>query len=1366
MATHSNPAPSHSASDRTPADVNAPNRKLVEYEQFIEAQLRKTRSHVRSVDIAGSLMTLAAGTMAFFFLAAMIDHWVVRGGLGFWERLLLFAGYVVAAVYYLVTRLLPLFLRRINPVYAAHTIERSRPSLKNALVNFLLFRANPAGLTKVVYQAIEEQAATNLAKVHVEAAVDRSKLIRIGYALVGIMLVCALYIFLSPKDLLKTVSRVAMPWAEIGAPTRTSIAEIEPGNAPAFRGQQVTVWARIKGLPSGGKVTLFYTTADGQIVDRPVEMILPIDGRKYTCVLPAADTALQQSLEYRITAGDAASKSFKIEVVAAPTIVVRSVEYKYPSYTGLLAQRVEHQGDIKAIEGTEVTLDALANQDIESASIDFDCDGKPDVRMQADKQQAKATFRLRLKDDQKTPEHGCYQLLFKNDKSQQNPQPVRHQIEVTRDLPPEIQFVGPKKDEIDLPLSAAVNLEIVANDPDFSLRLVKLSASVGKQPLVDRVLLNEARRGQFVHKFRFEPRKLGLKAGDVVEYSAMAEDNKDPRPNRTETAQRRIRIVSPSQQPPRQDQLAKNDEHGDAEQAAADDKPAGDDEHPSYNAAKTDRKSEKPDPQAKPQDGAGAERGDQEPSKENPADQQQGQSEEQGEKPAGETAQQRPGEKADPARQQREADPSVPNDGSDDGDAVERILKHRDEQNKSKQKPDDPRQQRSGEQQKSADPKSGDQEKPGTQAGGDGKQNDSQATSQEQNTRKGDQQKGDRSSGENAQDPNSAEQDKPNQADRQQTPIPERQGDDGQDAAKSQSSRQQNSDKPHGSKGQQGQKGSGDNGSGDKGSGDKGQGDDSPGGQQGQKGQPGQNSNAAGQGGQSDESHDAAGQDTGERRGQGSKGKPTDPKPGDEQIPAERDQQGEGPQQGKGTKRDKADGDHQNPQAGDRGDGQTGEPSGSRAKPTSKDPAGTQRADGQDGEGEPADKSDGKNAGKKAERADQGQAKRDHRTTDQSDNATPDKSDPAGDAKQGQGAGSKGDSGQESNKKSSRDKPNPDAKGGDGENEKGESGKGQAGQDTKGSPTPMEQNQPRKKSREPTGDEKDAKQDDAPQSPSISKKESDSQGIDDGDRAGGGKRGGGQKANKSGTGGAGQNTAADEGAGRSDEAGKGETSGRAGSDRQADKPTGQSGSQHGPGSAGKPSTGDGAKPGEGDDSKADSPQPDGAKSGVPSGTGNPGEGGANHRGQPTGGKPDNNSPPDRPFQPSANEAEEANLDYARTSTDLALEYLKDQLRKDHPDPELLKQLGWTQKDLQNFVRRWEQMRKQAQAPGEKGAASRQELDDALRSLGLRPRGSSLGGNAGRDDQSRGYKESRRTSPPPEYAPQYKAYQQGTSRAAK
>ena len=75
----------------------------------------------------------------------------------------------------------------------------------------------------------------------------------------------------------------------------------------------------------------------------------------------------------------------------------------------------------------------------------------------------------------------------------------------------------------------------------------------------------------------------------------------------------------------------------------------------------------------------------------------------------------------------------------------------------------------------------------------------------------------------------------------------------------------------------------------------------------------------------------------------------------------------------------------------------------------------------------------------------------------------------------------------------------------------------------------------------------------------------------------------------------------------------------------------------------------------------------------------------------------------------------------RKATDLAVNHLKDELRKNQPDQELLDRLGWMrERFLAKFVKRGQQMRAQAQTPGEKGDAARGELNETLRSLGLRP----------------------------------------------
>ena len=95
---------------------------------------------MKSVDIAGGLLTLAIGTLAYLLAAAVLDHWLIPGGMGFWGRLGMLLVLLATGGVYFALAVLPPLLHRINPIFAAQTIEQSRPTLKNSLINFLLLR--------------------------------------------------------------------------------------------------------------------------------------------------------------------------------------------------------------------------------------------------------------------------------------------------------------------------------------------------------------------------------------------------------------------------------------------------------------------------------------------------------------------------------------------------------------------------------------------------------------------------------------------------------------------------------------------------------------------------------------------------------------------------------------------------------------------------------------------------------------------------------------------------------------------------------------------------------------------------------------------------------------------------------------------------------------------------------------------------------------------------------------------------------------------------------------------------------------------------------------------------------------------------
>lgn len=125
--------------------------------------------------------------------------------------------------------------------------------------------------------------------------------------------------------------------------------------------------------------------------------------------------------------------------------------------------------------------------------------------------------------------------------------------------------------------------------------------------------------------------------------------------------------------------------------------------------------------------------------------------------------------------------------------------------------------------------------------------------------------------------------------------------------------------------------------------------------------------------------------------------------------------------------------------------------------------------------------------------------------------------------------------------------------------------------------------------------------------------------------------------------------------------------------------------------------------------------------------------------------------------------EPVDVEYARKATDLVLDYL-DQNR-DTPDPELLERLNWTPEELQDFTQRWKQLLKsqEAGAPGNAGDAK--QVEETLRSLGIRPPNTGpIGESRDRADTIRNLRDSgNRPAAPSIYRDAFEAFRRGVNR---
>ena len=542
-----------------PIDGDAP-----EHDDYIVEQLSRTQTYVKAVDLSVGLLKLFVVGLAYLLLVSILDHWVIHGGLGFWGRMIAFAGLLAGAAVYLVRAVVPYLRYRINPVYAARTIEEAEPSLKNSLVNFLLLRQDHRGVPEVVFQGLREEAATKLSHLPVETAVDRSSLIRLGYVLIAVVVACGLYEILLPKEVLPSFARVLLPTADIDPPMRVKITGIAPGNVDALRRQQLPITAKVSGLEDNEQVTLYYSSEDGRTDRIAVPMFRPEGKLKHQCLLPPETAGLVDDLVYHIEAGDAVSKSYSIHVLPAPSIVVESVEYHYPRYTGWPSRTVKRLGDIKALEGTRIVVRGRASQPIETGHIKLEGPQTRTVNLTAEGALAQGSFRLKMSRASRVPiaDYDRYALHFENARGDKNANPIVYRIETTPDKPPRTEILSPQEDEVELALDGELFVEIRGGDADFALSALRLEIRrnherdpLAKEPLLEHEEKPWKKTYRTIHGFA--PAKYPqVQPGDVVVLRAVAEDNRTPKTNQDESRDVRVRILAPvrSEQQRREEQ--------------------------------------------------------------------------------------------------------------------------------------------------------------------------------------------------------------------------------------------------------------------------------------------------------------------------------------------------------------------------------------------------------------------------------------------------------------------------------------------------------------------------------------------------------------------------------------------------------------------------------------------------------------------------------------------------------------------------------------------------------------------------------------------------------------------------------------------
>ncbi|HMO13446.1 MAG TPA: hypothetical protein PKD64_02480 [Pirellulaceae bacterium] len=503
-------------------------------ESFIDKQLNKTGAHVVAMDVLAGVMILACGVLLWLLIVALIDAWVIE--LNVAARTVTLGLLLVGVAGFSYKYFWPLVYRRLNPAYAAKMIEEGRGGLRNSLINYLSIKESAAqGASRAVVLEMESQAAKHLREIPVESTIDRSNIIRLGVFLTVIVSLFGAYKLLSPKDPFQTVARILAPTSKISRPARVIIVEVDPGDTEVLFGESLLVNTLIEGTLTQPP-ELVFSTRDGQILNRSLEMTPTENRNRYQVELSTGVNGIQQDLRYFVRAGDGRSSTYDIRVKSAATITVSQMTLSPPGYTEFPQSTLFGQGEVEAYEGTKVTIVADANVPLQSANIellnDRPLDNNGNIRvveriiMQTNDRSATGSFILQFGDGG-GQRMSHYRLTFRDEQGRLTEGRTRYPIRIIPDLPPQIAITQPVDDIVRLPVNSQLRVAIRAIDQDFRISRIQFRLDQRGQAKVNQALdLQQQPDGQVSASFTIVPRLLGLQVGDQAVFYATAFDNR------------------------------------------------------------------------------------------------------------------------------------------------------------------------------------------------------------------------------------------------------------------------------------------------------------------------------------------------------------------------------------------------------------------------------------------------------------------------------------------------------------------------------------------------------------------------------------------------------------------------------------------------------------------------------------------------------------------------------------------------------------------------------------------------------------------------------------------------------------------------
>jgi hypothetical protein len=404
------------------------------------------------------------------------------------------------------------FRKRASDERFALYVEERAPELRQALLSAMHELQTPESkmASPSLTARLIERTLVMVKPLQEGAKLERPRMIKAARSLGIIAVLTAAMFAMGPSSLRDMAKLLFVPWSTAEAATVLKrLVSIEPGNAAIPRGAAVDIRATLVGFSADEAELVFRADSATEWVRLPMSH----DSASERFTSRVFD--LTRATEYYVESNGVTSPTYKLSVTNLPAVNKMAMDLHFPRYTGMPPEHIDVAGDVAAVVGTTVTINAAPTLPVKSGVLHFDNDSTVPFAVAPDGK-ISASFRVK-----KT---GFYRIDLVSAEGTAVPGAVQYAVEAMPDRPPTVSIDDPGRDT-KAASTEEVTIGVKASD-DYGVESLELLYRVNggdeKHVVITDSTNKRSKEPRAAHTLFLE--ELQLTPGDLIAYHAVAKD--------------------------------------------------------------------------------------------------------------------------------------------------------------------------------------------------------------------------------------------------------------------------------------------------------------------------------------------------------------------------------------------------------------------------------------------------------------------------------------------------------------------------------------------------------------------------------------------------------------------------------------------------------------------------------------------------------------------------------------------------------------------------------------------------------------------------------------------------------------------------